>query len=143
MVDPPLSSSPAQPLTQKSSPVVPIVHPSAPPQTSHVAPHPLSDPLSPPQASPFRAPPPSPPHPLGDPLSTPPARDPPSPQPSMDPRPSKKSKFSIPKLMSPYEKKKSNATMTQRGFCQGLHGASRHILLIWFSTRSLQKRLRQ
>jgi hypothetical protein len=87
----PPSSSPAHPSPTPQT-AVPIVHPSSP-QTSHVAPHPLSDPSSPPQASPFRAPPHSPPHPLGDPLSTPPATDPPSPQPSRDPRPSKKSKF--------------------------------------------------
>ena len=103
------NSSQAQP-SPPSQIVVPIVHPSSPPQTSHAAPHPFSDPPSPPQASPFRAPPPSPPHPLGDPLSTPPSRDPPSPQPSNDPRPSKKSKLPIPKLVSPYQKKKSKAT---------------------------------
>jgi hypothetical protein len=114
LVDPPPSlSSPAQPLTQESSPAVPIVHPPSPSQTSHVAPHPIFDPPSPPEASPFRAPPPSPPHPLGDPLFMPPARDPPSSHPLMDPRPSKKSKFSIPKLVSPYEKK-------SKGICRCL-----------------------
>jgi hypothetical protein len=35
--------------------VVPIVDPSSPLQTSHAAPHPLSNSPSPPQASPFRA----------------------------------------------------------------------------------------
>jgi hypothetical protein len=40
----------------------------------------------------------------------PPARDPPSQQPSRDPRPSKKSKFAIPKLVSTFEKKKNKAT---------------------------------
>jgi hypothetical protein len=88
------NSSQAQP-SPPSQIVVPIVHPSSPPQTSHAAPHPLSDPPSPhPHGGP-----PSPPH-------TSPFRDPPSTQPSRDPRPSKKSKVSIPKLVSPFEKKK-------------------------------------
>jgi hypothetical protein len=109
LVDPPLSlSSTAQPSSPPQT-AVPIVHPSSP-QTSHAAPHPLSDPSYLPQESPFRAPPPSPPHPLDDPLSMPPVRNPPSPQPSRDPRSPKKSKFSIPKLVHPYEKKKSKAT---------------------------------
>jgi hypothetical protein len=84
LVDPPTPSlSHPQPSPSPQT-LVPIVHPSSPPQFSHGAPHPLSNPPSPPQASTFRTPPPSPPHPLGDPLSTPPARDPPSPQPSRD-----------------------------------------------------------
>jgi hypothetical protein len=97
LVDPPRQpSSQAQP-SPPSQIVVPIVHPSSPPQTSHAAPHPLSDPPSPhPHGGP-----PSPPH-------TSPFRDPPSPQPSRDPRPSKKSKVSIPKLVSPFEKKKKS-----------------------------------
>jgi hypothetical protein len=37
------------------------------------------------------------------------AKHPPSPRPSMDPQPSKKSKFSIPKLVSLHEKKKSKS----------------------------------
>jgi hypothetical protein len=107
-VDPPPSSSLAQPSLPPQT-AVPIVH-TVSPQTSHATPHPLSDPSSSPQASPFSAPPPSPPHPLGDPLSTPPARDLHSPQPSRDSQLSKKSNISIPKLVSPYEKKKSKAT---------------------------------
>jgi hypothetical protein len=116
LVDPPQSSSsPAQPSLPHQI-AVPIVHPSSPPQTSHASPHPLSDPPSPP---------PSPSHPLGDPLSTPPIRNPPSPQPSRDPRPSKKSKFYAPKLVSPFEKKKSKDTTTgTTRFCQVLLYAS-------------------
>jgi hypothetical protein len=101
------NSSQAQP-SPPSQIVVPIVHPSSPPQTSHAAPHPLSDPPSPhPHGGP-----PSPPH-------TSPFRDPPSPQPS--PRPSKKSKVSIPKLVSPFEKKKkSKSTAGTARFLKGV-----------------------
>ena len=101
------NSSQAQP-SPPSQIVVPIVHPSSPPQTSHAAPHPLSDPPSPhPHGGP-----PSPPH-------TSPFRDPPSPQPS--PRPSKKSKVSIPKLVSPFEKKKkSKSTAGTARFLKGI-----------------------
>jgi len=101
------NSSQAQP-SPPSQIVVPIVHPSSPPQTSHAAPHPLSDPPSPhPHGGP-----PSPPH-------TSPFRDPPSPQPS--PRPSKKSKVSIPKLVSPFEKKKkSKSTAGTVRFLKGI-----------------------
>jgi hypothetical protein len=101
------NSSQAQP-SPPSQIVVPIVHPSSPPQTSHAAPHPLSDPPSPhPHGGP-----PSPPH-------TSPFRDPPSPQPS--PRPSKKSKVSIPKLVSPFEKKKkSKSTAGTTRFLKGI-----------------------
>jgi len=108
LVDPPRQpSSQAQP-SPPSQIVVPIVHPSSPPQTSHAAPHPLSDPPSPhPHGGP-----PSPPH-------TSPFRDPPSPQPS--PRPSKKSKVSIPKLVSPFEKKKkSKSTAGTARFLKGI-----------------------
>uniref|UniRef100_A0A804UJ78 DUF8039 domain-containing protein n=1 Tax=Zea mays TaxID=4577 RepID=A0A804UJ78_MAIZE len=101
------NSSQAQP-SPPSQIVVPIVHPSSPPQTSHAAPHPLSDPPSP--------------HPHGGPPSPPytsPFRDPPSPQPS--PRPSKKSKVSIPKLVSPFEKKKkSKSTAGTVRFLKGI-----------------------
>ena len=101
------NSSQAQP-SPPSQIAVPIVHPSSPPQTSHAAPHPLSDPPSPhPHGGP-----PSPPH-------TSPFRDPPSPQPS--PRPSKKSKVSIPKLVSPFEKKKkSKSTAGTARFLKGI-----------------------
>ena len=100
-------ASQAQP-SPPSQIAVPIVHPSSPPQTSHAAPHPLSDPPSPhPHGGP-----PSPPH-------TSPFRDPPSPQPS--PRPSKKSKVSIPKLVSPFEKKKkSKSTAGTVRFLKGI-----------------------
>jgi hypothetical protein len=121
---PPPSSSHPQPSPPPQT-LVPIVHPSSPPQSSHATPHPLSDPPSSPQALPFRDPPPSPPHPLGDPLSTPPARDPPSPQPSRDSRPSKKSKFPIPKLVSTFEKKKSKATTA--GTARFLKGIARDL----------------
>jgi hypothetical protein len=110
LVDPPRQpSSQAQP-SLPSQIAVPIVHLSSPPQTSHVAPHPLSDPPSPhPHGGP-----PSPPH-------TSPFRDPPSPQPSRDPRPSKKSKVSIPKLVSPFEKKKkSKSTAGTTRFLKGI-----------------------
>ena len=100
-------ASQAQP-SPPSQIAVPIVHPSSPPQTSHAAPHPLSDPPSPhPHGGP-----PSPPH-------TSPFRDPPSPQPS--PRPSKKSKVSIPKVVSPYDKKKkSKSTAGTVRFLKGI-----------------------
>ena len=101
------NSSQAQP-SPPSQIAVPIAHPSSPPQTSHAAPHPLSDPPSPhPHGGP-----PSPPH-------TSPFRDPPSPQPS--PRPSKKSKVSIPKLVSPFDKKKkSKSTAGTVRFLKGI-----------------------
>jgi hypothetical protein len=90
LVDPPMpSSSHPQPSLPPQT-LVPL-HPSSPPQSSHHAPHPLSNPPSPPQASTFRTPPPSP-------------------QPSRDSRQSKKSKFPLPKLVSTFEKKKSKAT---------------------------------
>jgi hypothetical protein len=133
LVDPPRqSSSQAQP-SPPSQIVVPIVHPSSPRQTSHAAPHPLSDPSSPhPHGGP-----PSPPH-------TSPFRNPPSPQPSRDPRLSKKSKVSIPKLVSPFEKKKkSKSTAGTARLLKGLDGASRQTLLIWPISRNPQKRLRQ
>jgi hypothetical protein len=99
---------------QESSPADPIDKLLSPPQTSTTAPYPLLDSLSLPQASQLRAPPPSPchTHPLRDSLSTPQTRDPPSPYPSRDP-PSpqpKKPKFSIPKMVSLFEKKKSTTT---------------------------------
>jgi hypothetical protein len=90
LVDPPMpSSSYPQPFPPPQT-LVPL-HPSSPPQSSHAAPHPLSNPPSPPQASTFRTPPPSP-------------------QPSRDSRQSKKSKFPLPKLVSTFEIKKSKAT---------------------------------
>jgi hypothetical protein len=110
LVDPPRQpSSQAQP-SPPSQIVVPIVHSSSPPQTSHAAPHPLSDPPSP--------------HPHGGPPSSPHTshfRDPPSPQLSRDPRPSKKYKVSIPKLVSPFEKKKkSKSTAGTARFLKGI-----------------------
>jgi hypothetical protein len=59
LVDPPTpSSSHPQPSLPPQN-LVPM-HPSPPPQSSHAAPHPLSNPPSLPQASTFRTPPPSP-----------------------------------------------------------------------------------
>jgi hypothetical protein len=90
LVDPPTSSSSHPQPSPPPQTLVPL-HPSSPPQSSHAAPHPLSNPPSPPQASTFRTPPPSP-------------------QSSRDSRQSKKSKFPLPKLVSTFEKKKSKAT---------------------------------
>jgi hypothetical protein len=101
LVDPPTTSS-SHPQPSPSPQTLVPVHPSSPPQSSHVAPHPLSNPSSPPQASTFRTPPPSP-------------------QPSRDSRQSKKSKFPVPKLVSTFKKKKSKATTAaQLDFLKGI-----------------------
>jgi hypothetical protein len=56
LVDPPTSSSSHPQPSPPPQTLVPL-HPSSPPQSSHAAPHPLSNPPSPPQASTFRTPP--------------------------------------------------------------------------------------
>jgi hypothetical protein len=105
LVDLPTSSSyHLQPSPPRQT-LVPV-HPSSPLQSSHAAPHPLSNPPSPPQASTFRTPPPSP-------------------QLSRDSRQSKKSKFPVPKLVSTFEKKKSKATTT--GTARFLKGNARDL----------------
>jgi hypothetical protein len=105
LVDPPTSSlSHPQPSLPPQT-LVPV-HPSSPPQSSHVAPHPFSNPPSPPQASTFRTPPPSP-------------------QQSRDSRQSKKYKFLVPKLLSTFEKKKSKATTA--GTARFLKGIARDL----------------
>jgi hypothetical protein len=105
LVDPPTPSSSHPQPSPPPKTLVPL-HPSSPPQSSHVAPHPLCNPPSPPQASTFRTPPPSP-------------------QPSRDSRLSKKSKFPLPKLVSTFEKKKSKATTA--GTARFLKGIGRDI----------------
>jgi hypothetical protein len=59
LVDPPTPSSSHPQPSPPPQTLVPV-HPSSPPQSSHAAPHRLSNQLSSPQASTFRTPPPSP-----------------------------------------------------------------------------------
>jgi hypothetical protein len=106
LVDPPTPSSFHPHPSPPPKTLVPL-HPSSPPQSSHAAPHPLSNPPSPPQASTFRTPSPSP-------------------QPSRDSRQSKKSKFPLPKLVSTFKKKKSKATTA--GTARFLKGIGRDLM---------------
>jgi hypothetical protein len=105
LVNPPTPSS-SHPQPSLPPQILVPLHPSSPLQSSHAAPHPLSNPPSPPQASTFRTPPPSP-------------------QPSRDSRQSKKYKFPLPKLVSTFEKKKSKATTA--GTARFLKGIGRDL----------------